>query len=260
MRRNRPDPVRGAANALDGIANVFDLFGFADAARNLRHFRSGQGTPQNFSDAEMEDHDPVLDAEDTNRTRFESQTFTGNTDRSEALLDLEDGETITFSDEFQRRIFGENFDTEPFLPRGALRGLPPFVPPVPSVVAPILNQSLDAVTTVGDAAPNPSTFLAFGRDEVLSQGGFEAAREGGRITIRGTVRNGFDTDSNVFDFHEGQPGARSAHILEDHQARTGEPAAAPFRFQFDRQQDVEAIARKTDDGLVLEKVTWGDIR
>lgn len=237
MRRNRPDPVRDAANALDGFANIFDFFGAADAARNLRQFRSGQGTPEDFSDAKMEEHDPVLDAEDTNRTRFESRTFIGNTKDSSALLDLEDGETITFDDHFKRRIFGENFD-----------------------ILPGINQVLDVVITTGDAALNPSTFLAFGRDEVLSRGDFEATNEGGRITIRGTVSNGFDADNNVFDFHDGQPGARSAHILEDHQASTGEPAAAPFRFQFDRQQDVEAIARKTDDGLVLERVTWGDIR
>ncbi len=237
MRRNRPDPVEASKNILDGFANSFDFLGFADAARNLRHFRSGLGTPQNFSDADMEDHDPVLDAEDTNRTRFESRTFTGQSPRSEALLDLEDGESITFEDTFNRRIFGENFD-----------------------IFPGINDVLDVVTTTGDAALNPSTYLAFGRDKVLSRGGFEAVNEGGRITIRGAVSNGFDTDSNAFDFHGSQPGAASARILEDHQARTGESAAAPFRFQFNREQNVEAIARKTDDGLVLEKVTWGDVR
>ncbi|MBV1799654.1 hypothetical protein [Siccirubricoccus sp. G192] len=103
-------------------------------------------------------------------------------------------------------------------------------------------------------ASRPSTYLAFGRSAIKSDGTFSAERNGDMLTIRGTVAHGFGP-KEIFDFNPGQPGRDAAEILE----RAGE--AAPFRMSYDRSQDVQAELRYGPNGtLTLQSASWGRIR
>jgi hypothetical protein len=100
----------------------------------------------------------------------------------------------------------------------------------------------------------PSTYLAFGRTSIQSNGAFSAQRNGDILTIRGTVAHGFHPNER-FDFNPGQPGRDAAEILEP----AGE--AAPFHMSYDRAQDVEAELRYEPGGaLTLLRSSWGGIR
>jgi hypothetical protein len=100
----------------------------------------------------------------------------------------------------------------------------------------------------------PSTYFAFGRTGVTSNGAFSAHRNGDVLTVRGYVGHGFGA-REVFDFHFGQPGSQSAAILE------GAGEAAPFHMAYDRVQGVEAELRYEPDGsLTLRRASWGAIR
>jgi hypothetical protein len=91
------DPVDSAARFFDGAAATFDFLGLRDAAENLRRYRSGSGAPRHFSVDEIAAHEPYLEAEDVNRTAFESRTLVGRSSEEELnrrLQTLEDGELI----------------------------------------------------------------------------------------------------------------------------------------------------------------------
>ncbi|GAA0566622.1 hypothetical protein GCM10009416_00740 [Craurococcus roseus] len=100
----------------------------------------------------------------------------------------------------------------------------------------------------------PSTYLAFGRTSVTSNGAFSAHRNGDVVTIRGYVGHGFGPREK-FDFNADQPGSRPAAVLE------GSGEAAPFHMAYDRIQDVEAELRYEPAGsLTLRRATWGAVR
>lgn len=100
----------------------------------------------------------------------------------------------------------------------------------------------------------PSTYLAFGRNSVESNGGFLAWREGDLLSMQGTVTHGFIARER-FDFNPGQLGHKQASLLES----AGQ--AKPFAMQFEREQDVEAELRYEPDGsLTLLRASWGAIR
>ncbi len=217
----------GARLFFGAAEGIFRTLGLSDAAANLRRYRSAQGGTLNFSDSQIAKHEPILEAEDTNRTRFETATFIAKTEKpglNARLRSLRDGEVFTFKDDFNRGLYSPEQNR--------------------------LSQATDIVS-------NPATYLAFGRGEILSPGNFTARRDGRRLIIRGQVMNGFDPNDkdNVFDFNPGQPGGISAGILERRRE------ARPFSMQFDRRQQVEAEAVYGPDGaLTLKKVTWGAVR
>jgi hypothetical protein len=195
----------------DVTEGAFDAARYDTAAKNLRRYRSGRGGVEEYSDEEIARHPALLDAEDENRTRFESFTFTGLTGKpalNARLRDLPDGQSHDFYDEWD----------------------------------------------IGVPASRPSTYLAFGKTSVTSDGEFTAHRRGDALTIRGTVAHGFG-QKEVFDFEADQPGSHPAAVLE------GAGEAAPFRMAYDRRQSVEAELRYEPDGsLTLRRATWGSIR
>lgn len=106
----------------------------------------------------------------------------------------------------------------------------------------------------GVPVSRPSTYLAFGKTSVTSDGEFTARRSGDVLTIRGTVAHGFG-QKEVFDFEADQAGSHPAAVLE------GAGEAAPFRMAYDRRQSVEAELRYEPDGsLTLRRALWGAIR
>jgi len=105
--QNRRD-IRNATDWLDRVADVFDTLGWDTAAENLRRYRSGTGEPKIYSRDEIERHDPILMAEDRNRTRFEANTLLGKTDNKvtkKKLLNLKDGETDVIQDDWDMEPF-----------------------------------------------------------------------------------------------------------------------------------------------------------
>ncbi|HYG85078.1 MAG TPA: hypothetical protein VD978_02365 [Azospirillum sp.] len=86
----------------------------------------------------------------------------------------------------------------------------------------------------------PSTYLAFGRSGIHSEGNFEASRSGDHLVIRGRVTNRLgneEKDTEAFDFNPFQIGYREGNLLE----RLDE--ASPFEMDYRRRQDVEADLR-----------------
>lgn len=107
----------------------------------------------------------------------------------------------------------------------------------------------------------PSTYMAFGRSGIFSEGDFKAYRRGDRLYIQGTVQNRLgseaknkeaDRETEAFDFNPGQIGYRQGQALED----VGE--ANPFGMDYRTQQSIEAEMQYEPDGnLVLLRSTWG---
>lgn len=98
------DNARGYFSLVD---RGFDARVYDTAAKNLRRYRNGQGGLEEYSDGEIAGHPALLEAEDANRTRFETRTFTGRTGNSTLnaeLLDLPDGESRSFGDDWAIRV------------------------------------------------------------------------------------------------------------------------------------------------------------
>lgn len=181
-----------------------------------------------FSNEEIDRYPRITNAEDVNRTRFESSTFTGRT-ANEALNQkvnsLQDGQSVSLNDIWDSAI-------------GALPDL--------FGAAPI--RDLERAVTIGSTT-------------VRSRGDFTATRQGNDVEINGTVRHGFrETDGypegqEQFDFNPGQPGSSQARILE------GAGKTKPFGMSYNKLQDVTAQFRREPNGtLVLRRVTWGATR
>lgn len=91
----------------DVTQSVFDLLGFRTAADNLRRYRSGVGGDYTYSAEEMAGHPAYGDGIDINRSRFESTTFTGRANNdtiNKGLLELDDGQSFQFSDDYDHDI------------------------------------------------------------------------------------------------------------------------------------------------------------
>lgn len=234
----RADLKRRGSHAFFGLAEgLFGALGLDTAAGNLRRYRGARGGSRAYTDKEIEEHPLVTEAEDTNRTKFTAQTLTGkskNVSNNNKLLNLRNGDEFRFKDYWEAR--------------GKLDGISPKL------------RNLD-------------TFLSFGSFDVRSTGDLTARRKGDRLHVTGTVRHGFDEETeeekqkreaqgnyqkreeNLYDFNEGALGGGAARDLE--------PAGAtkPFRMQFDRNQDLEAELEYQPDGrLLLRRAKWGAIR
>lgn len=219
-------PEDSASEFMDLARGIFYILGFDTAVDNMRRYRSARGGTQTYTADEMSKHPAYDDAIDHNRTMFESRTFTGNTDKDDAkkaLFDLKDGDSVQFSDNWQRNI--NAFDK---------------------------IGSLEKMNLTG-----PSTYFAFGRSGVHSNGDFAATRSGDSLTITGSVLNRLgdkDHETEAFDFNPGQIGSPEARILE----RSG--MAKPFAMDYRRRQSVKAEGRYEPDGTItLLKSLWGDL-
>ncbi len=229
-RRGRAEAgVRNARTFFDLAERAFDLVGLDTAADNLRRYRSGRGGTRRYDDDEIEAHLPVAEAEDFNRTQFESRTLAGLTekqDAKEAMLGVKDGETRRFTDYWHA---GLNYG-------GTVRSRP--------------------AASVGRLL-NADTFASFGQGEVRSEGDFTVSRRGDDLTVEGVIGHGFDPSKtdNLYDFNAGAIGGRAASRLE----QAGE--AVPFRLQYDRRQDVRALVRREPGGsLTVRDVRWGRVQ
>lgn len=97
----------GARDFFSSAEHAFDSRGYDAAAENVRRYRSGRGGLEEYSDAEIARHPALLDAEDANRTRFETQTFTGRTRNSTLnaeLLGTPDGASRRFGDDWDLAV------------------------------------------------------------------------------------------------------------------------------------------------------------
>lgn len=104
----------------------------------------------------------------------------------------------------------------------------------------------------------PSTYFAFGRSGLRSEGDFTATRNGDRLNIRGNVLSRMGTDKDkpeLFDFNPLQIGYREGRFLEDMDE------AKPFAMDYQRTQDVEAELQYEPDGsLTLLESLWGELK
>lgn len=102
--------LEGARRFMDTTEWGMRSLGLSGAADNLARYRSGDGGTREYDDNEIARYPILLRAEDTNRTRFESQTFMAEMRDNESnllLRGLADGETVSFSDEWSRRLFSK---------------------------------------------------------------------------------------------------------------------------------------------------------
>jgi hypothetical protein len=98
-----PDFLAGARSFFDSARPAFEALGLTTAAENLRRYRGGQGGTRSYSDEEIGAHPAFLAAEERNRTRFESRTFTGRTGNpvvNDSLHGLRDGQSYVFPDDW----------------------------------------------------------------------------------------------------------------------------------------------------------------
>lgn len=187
---------------------------------------SNEGGTRSYTKEEMSKHPAYDDAIDHNRTMFESGTFTGNTNNNDvkkALFGLKDGDSANFADDWERNV--NAFDN-------------------------ISSPSKMNLT-------EPSTYFAFGRSGVRSDGNFTAKRSGDDLMISGNILNRLgskDNETEAFDFNPGQPGSSEARVLE----RLGK--AKPFAMDYRRRQTVQAQGRYEPDGTItVLKTLWGDL-
>lgn len=202
---------------------VLDFLGLETAAANIRHFREGGGREKIYSRTEIERHWPILAAEEHNRTRFEGRTFvadTKNPDARKALLTIQDGEELPFSDLWNRNIGPSSKTPENLL--------------------------------------SPDTYLALGRGENESKLEGTIRRSRDRIFINGTVSHRIKPPGDRYDFHPGQPFASEAHQLEKHglakpfnmQYLSKQAVNAVVRIEEDNGKS---------RSFVIEKSKWGPI-
>lgn len=228
---------RGSKLFFDGFRTVFGLAGLDTAAKNLRRYRSAVGGTQVYSDREIDEHLPVTEAEDTNRTLFSSRTLIGKTDNkdiNDRLLNMADG--------------GEEKIVDLWKTSRKFQG-------------------------IDDKIRYPNTFAAFGPFDVRSTSDLVARRKGNKLYFTGKIRYGFDEENdqevkdrralgdfkpkeeNIYNFNEGAIGSGAAKNLEP----IG--AAKPFRMQYERLQELNAEAEyMPGGGLVLRSAKWGAIR
>lgn len=227
----------GSKLFFDGFRTLFGGLGLDTAAKNLRRYRSGVGGTQAYSDQEIEEHPLITEAEDTNRTLFTSRTLVGkrdNKDLNDRLLNLVDG--------------GEEKVVD-------------------------LWKTSNKFPGIGEKMRHPNTLTAFGPFDIRSTSDFTARRKGDKLYLTGTVRHGFDEETeeevrerrargdfvpkeeNLYNFNEGAIGSGAARDLEP----VG--AAKPFRMQYERVQDLNAEGEYLPGGgLIVRSAKWAPIR
>jgi hypothetical protein len=218
-----------ARGFFESAAWLFDALSFDDAARGIRRYRDGSGEDIRVDAARH----PLVDvAQRSTRARFESQTFTGLSDKlrdGRTLRDLKPGEEAEFDARWDRQY--------------SLR---------PTAGQEWYKGAAKVAADARDFATNPGTYLTLGRFGVTSRGAFRARRDHNRLRITGNVRHDLGPDGDRFDFNRGQPGGDAASILEP----AGE--ARPFRHRYSRSEPVEALLTYEPDGsLKLGRANWG---
>lgn len=211
----------GASNFFDTTADFFNLFGFGDAAKKLRHYRDGNGTPLTISDDEMARHPAYGDAVDYNRTRFETDTFTGRADNGKigkSLLAIPDGGSANIRDLWDRKT--ELGDPSSYL-----------------------NFGRYAVQSRGDFQVSRKGNKFFFQGNV-----------GHHLGANSTDKTTGETNyiPETFDFNQGQPGKSQADIAE----RYGD--AAKFIMLHPKQQQVSAEVTydPKNNAFIVDKTSW----
>lgn len=208
--------VDGAERDMRNHLDDFRRERLPDAVENLEHYLSASGTPRTLSIEHARSLRPIREAEIANRERFARGTFIGETIKNpepRKLKALKDGETLSFSD---------SWDTD--------------------------HDSADFLKDIFGRDRNFA--YAFGRAKVRSQGDFRARRTGDTIRIEGVVTHGWHDD---YDFHDGQPGSRSARVLERNRK------AHPFQMGAEWRQGVTATVKIKNGRLSTESIEWRDL-
>lgn len=223
----RMQELRRAQSWMDEKLDQFRRGGFRDAADNLEHYLSGMGGTKLYTREHARSFSWIASAEKYNRDRIEKRTFLGKTidnPQPKKLKMLEDGERLTFSDEwdtsYKELDFGRAY-------------------------------------VFGDR----NFALAHGRTNLYSSGNFKAERRGDRILIDGEVTHFWGIKDertgklkmDRYDFHGLQPGATEARVLE----RYGK--AKSFDFGAEWKQRVRGSVPIENGQLGKPKVTWTDI-
>lgn len=209
------DPV-GAEKYMRGKVESWRREGLNDAADNLQRYLDGKGgiVPLSRDDARKFEH--VRDGEEENRDRFVNRTFLARRTSNKSALrlrDMQDGDEINFQDNWD-----STFDF----------------------------SDVAYSYLLGDA----NFALAYGVNNLKSNGEFTAKRQGDRITIEGVVRQ---TWKEPYDFERGQPGAAEGHTLERH------GKARPYQSIAEWEQPVRAVVRIRNGRLHdVESVKWGE--
>lgn len=165
-----------------GLAKLGRSLGLKEAPTDLEHFLGGSGEPRIIHRDRARQFGPIKEGESVNESRQE-KAFIDPEKHGRALIHLKDGQTIYFSDNFDRDYNDWDF----------------------------AKQLLDPETR--DFA------IAFGNTKLATKGKFAATRVGDEIRIEGNVGHYWDDD---YDFHPerylglGGFKARDAAILEQH--------------------------------------------
>lgn len=221
------DQVQSASEWMREKVRAWRRDGLNTAADNLDRYLSGIGGTKLYTGAQARRFPQIREAEQENIQRFENGTFRGETVKNPGprrLKSMQNGQTITFQDEWDSR-----FEFEEFARDG------------------LFGNRLEM-----DFAH------AHGETNLLSLGHFTATRRGDRIYIQGHVTHFWGTrDVNSgqlkwerYDFHRLQPGAIQARILEKH------GNAMPFDFGARWHRQVNGYVPIAHGHLGKAQVTW----
>jgi|GEM_PF-7027069 len=204
------------------------------AADNLERFLDGTRGTKNITRDEARQFDAIMEAEDTNRTRFErsfldegpgpEDTFLemediGSSSKPQhkfnaALKRIKDGQTVNLgTDDWEREFH-------------------------------YFDQLIQLVTGEADFA------LGVGRTELISEGTFTAERKGNVIHIKGTVDHIWD---DKYKFKPMQPFAGGALVLQKHRG------ARPFNILAKWKQKIQGTIEIVDGALTNPQFHWQDI-
>ncbi len=216
-----------------GYVEIGRKMGLDFAADNLERFLDGKGGTKIIPRDEARQFDAIMEAEDTNRTRFEESFLEEGTGPEDTFLEMEDigsskpqhkfnaklkrikdGQTINLgTDDWEREFH-------------------------------YFDQLIQLVTGEADFA------LGVGRTELISKGTFTAERKGNVIHVKGTVDHIWD---DKYKFKRNQPFADGALALQKHRG------ARPFVIRAEWKQKVQGTIEIVDGALKNPQFHWQDI-
>lgn len=128
------------------------LFGLDSAAENLEHYLDGQGKDKILTRKDVEKRPFLKEAAEENNKRFQTQTFNQNSDHTQKLLNLKDGQETEVNDYWVKKI-----------------------------------SYLDHISDI-----NLDEILATGKSHVHSGTKLKAKRVGNKITVEGIVNHNWN--------------------------------------------------------------------